>query len=73
MDYTSNPEANKSPDETNYAFLEDLYGTVKNRRLRHRKSSNVPKFTENEPADLHLRVDEAVSELEESPFLQPLF
>ena len=28
MDYTSNPEANQQPDGTNYAFLQDLYGSV---------------------------------------------
>lgn len=28
MDYTSNPSANLSPDESNFVFLKDLYGAV---------------------------------------------
>lgn len=28
MDYTANPSANMSPDETNFLFLQDLYGRV---------------------------------------------
>jgi len=43
MDYTSNPETNKSPDETNFMFLRELYGPVvrqnrvRTRRKRQRK------------------------------------
>lgn len=32
MDYTSNPAANISPDESNFLFLQDLYGTIPGRR-----------------------------------------
>lgn len=32
MDYTNNPEVNKSPDESNYEFLLELYGPVPQRR-----------------------------------------
>jgi len=32
MDYTNNPSVNKSPDETNYQFLYDLYGPAPQRR-----------------------------------------
>ena len=32
MDYTNNPEANKSPDESNYKFLFELYGPAPQRR-----------------------------------------
>jgi hypothetical protein len=28
MDYTNNPSVNKQPDESNYRFLEELYGDV---------------------------------------------
>lgn len=34
MDYTNNPSVNKSPDESNYEFLLDLYGPVSERRDR---------------------------------------
>ena len=32
MDYTNNPQANMSPDESNYQFLYDLYGPAPSRR-----------------------------------------
>ena len=60
MDYTSNPEANKSPDITNYAFLEDLYGPLRRRRLRTSELKDMPKM----PLDLLLRYDEAILENE---------
>jgi len=34
MDYTNNPSVNKSPDESNYQFLFDLYGEAPERRER---------------------------------------
>ena len=38
MDYTIHPEVNKHPDDTNYAFLVELYGVVPKRQL---EDSNV--------------------------------
>ena len=65
QDYTSNPEANKSPDDTNYAFLVDLYGEYTNRRAMLRSSRSGLRDLPEEPADLHDRVDEAIRELEQ--------
>lgn len=67
MDYTSNPEVNKSPDESNFSFLMDLYGPVGGRgrrKLRARRKETAPREYPDEPADLRLRIDEAVRELE---------
>lgn len=50
MDYTSNPEANMSPDETNFDFLAQLYGSAPARRL----SSQRPERTESVIPD-HVR------------------
>lgn len=65
-DYTSNPEANKTPDDTNYALLVELYGEVSNRRsVLHSKVKVLPK----EPSDLHFRVEDAMNELENGDIL----
>ena len=65
-DYTSNPEANKAPDDTNYAFLVELYGVVPDRRSMLR--SNL-KALAVEPRDLRFRVEEAMNELENGSIL----
>ena len=33
MDYTTHPDVNKHPDDTNYAFLVELYGVIPKRQL----------------------------------------
>jgi hypothetical protein len=63
MDYTNNPRVNKQPDETNYRFLEELYGDVPgsgngttassenvNGRLRHRRRLHGALFNKPIPA-----------------------
>lgn len=65
-DYTSHPEVNKTPDDTNYAFLAELYGEVSNRRSLLR--SNLEPLP-NEPPDLRFRVEDAMNELENGAIL----
>jgi hypothetical protein len=75
MDYTSNPENNKSPDTTNYEFLEDLYGTLpaRIRGLRslekltvvEQQDSAHTSLTKNSiPDDVRSRLQEIVPRLE---------
>lgn len=65
-DYTSNPEVNKQPDATNYAFLVELYGEVPTRRnLLRSNLEALPK----EPPDLPFRVEDAMNELESGTIL----
>ncbi len=65
-DYTSNPEANKTPDDTNYALLTELYGVVSNRRSMLR--SNL-KALPKEPPDLRFRIEDAMNELDSGTIL----
>jgi len=70
MDYTSNPSANINPDESNFLFLKDLYGTVPVRQRVRRNtlesSSTVtaPGSSRTIPDDIRQKVKEIVPRME---------
>ena len=67
MDYTSNPGANISPDESNFLFLQDLYGTIPERRRRQREtvpfsaSASAPKVI---PDDIRRKLKDIIPRIE---------
>jgi len=67
MDYTSNPEVNKSPDMSNYAFLAEQYGVVGTRRTSIRGNY----FKETTPANLNRGIGEARDQLTRFPRRSP--
>ena len=67
MDYTTTPEANMSPDESNFLFLKDLYGTIPERRRD--LTSTAPQAQKERdgrgiPEDVRAKLREVVPRLE---------
>jgi hypothetical protein len=62
MDYTSHPEVNKQPDQSNYLFLFDLYGLA---TRRHLEVSNVVEMSV--PKSVQEIMDVLVPELDCEP------
>ncbi|CAB9502789.1 expressed unknown protein [Seminavis robusta] len=50
MDYTSSPKNNMQPDETNYQFLADLYGSIESTEVSSPNPANPPQ-NENQQDD----------------------
>jgi len=67
MDYTSNPAENMSPDESNFVFLKDLYGTLPARRRDLSELSSVlrqPSVETQIPDDIRATLKKIVPRLE---------
>jgi len=62
MDYTSNPAANISPDESNFKFLADLYGTVPARRTRRGlvQAQQAPPVASSRPSSSSTSIPDAI-------------
>jgi hypothetical protein len=76
MDYTANPAANQQPDGTNYAFLQDLYGTVDEATVepstRHLTTTTTTTTTTAQPAtkiphDIRVKIMELLPVMENHP------
>jgi hypothetical protein len=80
MDYTTNFDANKHPDDMNYEYLTDLYGSAGGRRRRRQqqqqrgrekrqlslRSSRITQGGgEGAPKHIKARIKEVVSKLEQ--------
>jgi hypothetical protein len=61
MDYTNNYDANKHPDETNYEYMSDLYGSTGGRRDLSLRSQII----QGAPKHIKARIREVVAKLEQ--------
>jgi hypothetical protein len=64
MDYTNNYDANKHPDETNYEYMADLYGSA-GRRRRRRDLSLRSRIIQGAPKHIKAKIKEVVAKIEQ--------
>lgn len=64
MDYTNNYDASKHPDETNYEYMADLYGSAGGRRQRQLVSLRS-RIIQGAPKHIKAKIKEVVTKLEQ--------